>query len=63
MIMKIVMSLGAQVVGLAVFLCGLFMLAGLAWVLVVGGVAAVAVGTLWEAGELDVGRDDEPGRE
>ena len=37
-----------QLVGLAAALAGLYFLAGLAWVLVVGGLAVVATATLAE---------------
>lgn len=42
-----------QLVGLAVALAGLYILAGLAWVLLVGGLAVVATATLAEAGKGD----------
>lgn len=42
----------AQVVGALVAVCGLYLLAGLAWALLVAGVAVVVVGALHEGGRV-----------
>lgn len=43
---------GLQVAGGVACLAGVFLLAGVAWALVAGGVAAVVVGMLHEAGRI-----------
>lgn len=42
----------AQLVGGAAALCGVFLLLGLAWTLVAGGVVVVVLGSLFEGGRL-----------
>ena len=46
--MRTVLSTAAQLGGLAVALAGLYLLAGLAWCLVAGGLGLLVVGVLTE---------------